>query len=1027
MGTRLEELWARFEELDELPYGPERVGEHLALLARAEDAGDYTLRCKLLIWLSDDCMETGDKPRMAEYFDRAWALFRAHPDEIDEDVRYNLRTTFAPTVEFLDTSPDVPAEVVLARLDELDGFYRGYGYSMRIPHRTRYWFHRRRDEREQASEQVELLIAAPGDAGAHCDAMGPTVGAQWYQGAGEDRERAAELWRTVLQLPDQRCREDHRAQAYAELMFLALQQDRGGEARRCHRAGYPLIRRVPDEWRSLDLHMVHAMRVRDVVGFVRIVHDHVELLDAPLDDDVSWYQGRVLQFLHLLAVRGHGALPFTLADRSETTADALRARLDAALAAHAAGQPEESERSRYTERLESFRERILDKVELPPEEEGDRFWESTLPPVPAPWAAPPDLEDLPKGWSAQDALLADARVLAYLDHPHKDGAWAAVGALGSPRSPADQARLAEYRSDFLVGENDYASGRAMRLLAAELCEQAGRPNRALYNRVLAALAAYLTRDQDTALRERDEVVGLARERHRAGLMADGELLEILVEDFRLNSIIEILTFSADVNAIMDNTETNAKFSAGTELYLDKQVAHAPLANLVDAWGFYRQQMSRLYGNYGVLPEFVRETTAKVDFWYGKARDGYRDAMQFTQQADRELARGRNLLDAELYEEAERAALEALRLNAGMAHKEFGGIRLLQAQAIAFRLGPELDRDEELLEAARTAAVLLAGEDDKDAATARVLVGDVHRRAGRLEDALSVYDGAMRALSDGWGVRQQQRTLRRAAAGMVVCLRGLGRAEEAAAKLDELAAGLPEPNRVALGWVRHDVGVAYQHRGEEKQAMAEYAEAVRIAEAEGRLDPQCSALLHAAELAAPRDPKAAMALLDEAVALLGRFIDAELAEQAERDAREAREAVERGEQPEPAAAPRPDPVKLARLAMAQAAKVRLLIEPEPAPDDVLEKLLPEAYRAGAQGTDTLAGLVRATAEEDPRRAALMANLESALGWVATVQGGMGDDAGAAARFTAFAELAEECGFPGYAATARQNAGRMTAQS
>ena len=1021
-----EELWARFEELDELPYGPERIEGHLALSAAAQETADYTLRCKLLVWLSDDYMETGDRPRMAEFFDRAWALFRAHREEVDEHVRYNLRTTFAPTVEFLDSSPDVPAEVVLAKLDELDAFYRDYGYSMRIPYRTRYWFHRRRDEVDLASAQIELLVAAPGDAGANCDAMGPTVGAQWYQGAGKDRERAAELWRTVLRLPDQRCPDDHRAQAYAELMFLGLKDDRAAEARRCHRAGYPLIRREPGEWRNLDLHMLYALRVRDVVGFVRIVHDHVEQLDAPLDDDVAWFQGRVLQFLHLLRERGHGALPITLADRSETTADALHARLDAALAAHAQSRPQEQQRTLYTERLEGFRKRIPDKVELPQEEESDRFWESTLPPVSAPWAAAPDLAEMPKGWSAQDAVLADARVLAFMDHPHKDGAWARAAALGSPRSPADQARLAEYRSDFLVREGDYASGRQMRLLAAQFCEQAQRPNRALYNRVLAALAAYLVKEQATALAERDAVVGEAWARHGAGLMTDGELLEILVEDFRLNSVIEIMAFGADPNAIMDNAETNAKFSAGTKLYLEKQVAHAPLANLVDAWGFYRQQMSRLYARYGVLHDFVRETTAKVDFWFAKSRDGYRDAMQFTLEAERELARGGNLLDAELFEAAEDAAVEALRLNAGLAHDKLGGIRLLQAQAIAGRLGAATDRDGELLEAARAAAVLLAGDDEEEAAAARVLVGDVHRRAGRLETALEVYADVVRALGEGgWDRRSERAVLRRATAGTVVCLRRLGRAQEAQQRLEALFAQLPEWNQVTLGWIRHDVALAHQHLGNEKQAMADYAEAVRLSEAAGELDPHCSALLHAAEIAAPRDPKAALALVDDAVALLGRFIDAELAEQAEREAEKARKAVERGERPEPSKYAHPDRVLPARRALAQAAKVRLLIEPRPAPDDVLERLLPDAYRAAAEGVQTLSGLVRETPEDDPRRAELMVRLETALGWVATVQGGMGDGAGAAARFTAFGQLAEECGFPGYAATARENAQAMAA--
>jgi hypothetical protein len=1023
MATDTQELWARFEQLEELPYGTERTEAHLALSAEAETSDDWSLRCRLLIWISDDHMETGDRARMAEYFDRAWALFRAHREQVDPRVRYNLRTTFAPTIDFLDSSPDIPAEVVLARLGELDAFYREYGYSMRIPHRARYWFHRRRGEQAAATEQIELLIAAPGDAGANCDAMGPVVGAQWFQGAGDDRERAAQLWRSVLMMRDQRCREDHRAQAYAELMHLAVGDDRGAEARRCHRDGYPLIRRAEGQWRSLDLHMIYTMRARDVAGFVQIVHDHLELLDLPLDDDVAWYQGRVLQFLHLLGARGHNALPFTLADRSETTAAQLRVRLEAALEAHAAGQRDERDRALYTERLEKFRSRVLEKLELPAEESGDDEQYAALPPVPAPWAAPPDLEDLPKGWSTRDALLAQARVLAYLEHPHAEGAWAAVAALGTPPNPADQARLAEYRSDVLVREGEHLAGRTMRLLAADLYEQAGRPNRALLNRAFAALAAYLAKEPDTALAERDAVVAEARARHADGLMEDGELLEILVEDFRLNSVIEIIAYGSDRNGALDNTETNAKFTAATELYLQRRDAHAACAGLVDAWGFYRQQMARLYDRYGVFPDVVRETMSRVDFWYAKARDEYRDAMLFPQESERELARGGNLLDAELYEEAERAAVEALRLAGGLGPKERGRIRLLQAQAIAGRLGAAADRDGELMDAAREANALLSGEDENAAAAARVLMADVHRRAGRMETALAVYDEAVRCLADGWGERTDRPVLRRATAGRVVCLRALERESEAQALLDRLAEDLPEWNRITLGWIRHDLGRAYQLLGAESRSVAEYAEAVRISQQEQELEPHCSALLHLSELVAPTDPPQALDLVDDAVALIDRFIEAELAQQAERAERRAARAAERGEQPGPRDEPSPDPLKLARRATAQASKIRLLIEPEPAPDEVLECLLPAAYGAADEGVRGLADLVRAADEDDPRRSALMAALESAVGWAATVQGGMGDDAGAAARFTAFAELAEECGFPGHARTARGNAQAM----
>ena len=1020
MSTQLEALLARFDELDELPYGPERTGGHLALEAAAAAAGDPSFHCKLLIWISDDFMETGDKPRMVEYFDKAWERFLQDEEVIDPFVRFNLRTTFGPAVNALCAEPAAPEREIRIRFNVMEAFYRKYGYSLRALYRTRFWYHRRRLENELATEQVELLIAEPGDYGARCDANGPMIGAQWYQGAGADVERAAELWRSVLELADQRCAEDHRAEAYSELTHLASQLGRYAEARDCHRQGYPLIRRSADEWRALDLHMIFAQRTRDVAGFLRIVHDHVEVLDAPMDDDVFWYQGRVMQFLRLLAGRGLGALPVTLSDRGEITADRLLARLEDSLARYAAAVPDPEAREERARQLTNFREQVPDKIELPPEDESDAFWDSVLPPVPSPWAAPPDLADLPKGWSAQDALLAEARVLDFMDHPHSDGAWAGVAALGTPHSPVDQARLAEYRSNVLVREGDHASGRIMRLRAAELLEQAGRPNKALYNRMLAALCAYLIQDQPTALAERDAVVARANAEHAAGRMDDGELLRILVEDLRLDTIIEIMAFGSDPNALRDRDTSvpNAKFTAASDLYLAGQVAHAQWALLLDAWGFYQQQMSRLHARHGLAYPYARSVTHEIDFWYALSRTGYRDALMFPQQAEREGSRAENLLEAELFEDAEQTAVEALRLNAGLDAKNVGKFRLLLAEAIRGQLRADTDRDGELLEAAREAAAVLAGDDDEGAAAARALMADVYVRAGRYDVALGVYEAVIRALGDGWGQRGTRRTLRRATAGKFVCLWRLDQVDEAHAVLDRLYAALPEWNRVTAAWIRHDAGRAFQFIGDDQEAFEQYSEAIHLADVHGTHEPHFSSLVYSAELLAPKTPKSAMTMLGEAVSVIGKAIEDELALLADREERTARWALDRGEAPPEHRQPTPDPVKLARQARARTLRVELLLDPQPAPQAVLEELMPEAYRAAAQGVDTLAELVRTTAAEDPRRRSLMAELEAATGWLVAVQRGSGDAAGAGERLTALAELAETAGFAQVAARATE---------
>ncbi|HWG27623.1 hypothetical protein [Actinospica sp.] len=1020
MATQLEALKARFDELDELPYGPERINGHLALAAAAATTGDPTFHVKVLVWVSDDYMETNDKPRMIEYFDMAWEQFLAREEEIDPYVRFNLRTTFGPTINALAGDPNVPEREVLVRFNVMEAFYRKYGYSLRAVYRSRYYYHRRRAENDLATEQVELLVAEPGDYGARCDANGPMIAAQWYQSTGNDIERAAELWRSVLDLADRRCAEDHRAEAHAELTHLSTRLGRYSAARRNHRLGYPLVSRAKDEWRSLDLHMIYAERARDVAAFLRIIHDHVEVLEAPMDDDVFWYQGRVLQFLHLLAARGHDALPITLADRSETTAARLRARLDASLGAYVAAATPEA-RKELEGQLESFRENILDKIELPEEDENDPFWDSVLPPVPAPWAASPNLEDLPKGWSAQDALLAEARVLDFLEHPHSDGAWARVAALGTPRPLADQARLAAYRSNVLVRDGDYASARTMRIRAAELWEQAGLANQGIYNRILAAMCAYLTGDQATALAERDTVVAHAQAEHAAGRLDDPTMLKVIAEDFRLNSTIEIVTFGADPNQARDTDGTNAKFSAGMDLYKARKTAHAPLGTLLDAWGFYRLRMSHLYARYGLAHEFVRDSMARVDFWFAKSRDAYRDALMFHEQAEREASRGGNLFEAKLFEDAEAAAVEAVRLNAGLNAKNVGRFRLLQAQAIREQLGAETDRDGELLFAAREAAAVLSAEDEDGAAAARALIGDAHLRAGRHDLALAVYEPVVRALGEeGWGKRDARLVLRRATAGRFVCLRMLGRPDEARALVDDLLARLPEWNRETAAWIWHDVGRAFQFLGEAQQAFDDYTEAIHLANTLGSWEPQFAALSHAAELLAPTTPKSAMTMLDEAVAVIGTAIEQELATLAERQERSAQHAIARGEAPPEREWATPDPALLARQAHAKILRVELLVDPTPAPEAVLAELLPDAYRVASEGADTLAQLVQAASPDDPRRRPLLAQLEAATGWLVAVQRGSGDAPGAAARWTALAELALAAEFEDVAARATEKA-------
>jgi hypothetical protein len=302
--------------------------------------------------------------------------------------------------------------------------------------------------------------------------------------------------------------------------------------------------------------------------------------------------------------------------------------------------------------------------------------------------------------------------------------------------------------------------------------------------------------------------------------------------------------------------------------------------------------------------------------------------------------------------------------------------------------------------------MLAAEDDEGAAAARALIGDVHLRAGRYDVALDVYEPVIREIGDeGWDNRDTRRVLRRATAGKFVSLRCTDRDDEAQLLINELLVKLPEWNHVTVAWIWHDIGRAFQFLGDDQQAFDDYSQAIHLANAIGSWEPHFAALVHAAELLAPTTPKSAMTMLDEAVSIIGGAIHQELALLAERQERSAQLAAARGETPPDRVAPAADPEMLAQQARAKTLRVELLFDPDPAPEQVLAELLPDAYRIAAEGADTLAQLVHAASPDDPRRRSLLADLEGATGWLVAVQRGSGDTAGAAARWTALAELAK----------------------
>jgi hypothetical protein len=498
---------AALDALDGLPYGRERTARREDLVVYAERCGDPATHASALLSLADDCQETGNDQGMVVSFGRAWRIWQTRPEVFEPYLRFRFREHFQHVVDVLDEDARVPKPDVDRLMDGMEAFYRAGGYSMRAVHRSRYWIYRRRGQNDDATKQVEAMLAEDGDSGASCDACDLATAAYWYEKL-DDLPRAVELWRTILSGVRACNSRHHTAVAHGEVMIDLLNLGRFDEARRHHELGYPLIRRNRELPRQLELHALYVNRTRSVLRGLELLHDHVDWLPPGPDavGDLWWVCGRFLLFLKLLMNGGLGDLPVTRPGGRVETAAAVHAELDAVLGEYAAGKDraaseagragffghtgrsgrvEDSERaessegtersgdaagservahSEHTDTLEAWRGAKIRHDRLPPRSAADRENEAGAP-LAMPWANPA-VRTLPAGFEPVDALAAAARYLSYLSHPHAYAAWERVAAAAAQRDAGQcpdapvtllAAELAEHRIWVAAARRDQAA------------------------------------------------------------------------------------------------------------------------------------------------------------------------------------------------------------------------------------------------------------------------------------------------------------------------------------------------------------------------------------------------------------------------------------------------------------------------------------------------------------------------------------------------------------------------------------------
>lgn len=1062
----LARLHAESAAVDELPYGRERTSRREELVVHAEQVGDPAALASALLSLADDCHGDGDEQGMVLGFSRAWRIWQTGPQSFDAALRVRFREHFQHVVDALDVDERVPAAEVDRLMDEMESFYLAGGYSLRAVHRCRYWIHRRRGENELATLRIEALLAEDGDAGACCDACDLATAAYWYQ-SQDDLPKAVDLWLAII-AGARSCERPHVGIAHGEVMIDLLDLDRCDKAWQHHRLGYPAIRRRHDLPRQLELHLLFVNRTRDVLRGLELLHDHIDWLPAHRDavGGYWWVHGRFLLFLRMLIEAGHGDLPITRSPRQILTASALCAELDAVLADHAAHQDAASGGTEYTQTLETWRTAKLRHDEPPRQDAAAPVgWSLSppglsstglsstglsssgwppmpMPPIPTPWnarelVAKAGPSALPRGFEPVDALAARARYLAFLRHPHACAVWEQVASSGAGLSDDVAAELSESRGTALAQRADHAAAHEQLAFAATLYTTVGRTADALRCRAMSAYELYLTGpEQDAAAATvQAEARKAAQAEFEAGRISGTQLATVCL--YGLYRHLDRWRRNVDAEPDVDDEvsrlvceEASEEYRAFREL-ADAHGATPQYAAAARAWVEVTAAIARMFLRQGQESEAAGYTGSLLDR-LGDLADLHTAVYQPWLAAEALLRRGRAFLAAGRPAEAERCARQVIALTGvPLAPALPGASALLLAEAINGQCAASADRsaydaragghdkpappEDELVEAAAQAARLLAGSDPVGAARARLLMGEVHHRAGRHETALTFYHPTLARIARHWEDDESRELIHLSALHCSSSLRELDRPGDAARVLREVLAAVPDHYPAARAWLLHQLAECAEQAGDLDAALSAYRQAAEAGRLTSDYQPTTAALESAARLLAPTDITAALEQLDDAVAHL-RACDP--------GGTDSHSTDSNGTDPSGDGFGR-DPARHRDFLIAEARTLGLKhvvkrIEMQTLSMEDAEELLPavrEAAEAGARGLWSLL--------DDPRdgdaRERFVAALEAALKTLSLAVAVLGEDADGAARWQAsFAQDCERWGFAEYARTARENA-------
>ncbi|GAB3148386.1 hypothetical protein GCM10027290_33030 [Micromonospora sonneratiae] len=306
MTTNSEELWRRFSQAANMPYGAGQIAAVEQLIRQADAAGDAHLAFATRMLGTNAYVYGGEPVKSFVTFSWCLADFDRSPQPHHQRYAHNLLWHFKYMVNALLNFPEVPLDRTYAVLDDMERRYREGGHSLQAVYKYRHRVARHLGDDEQAEEWYRKWTTTPRDDLSDCAGCDPSAQAQYLAANGRDEEAVA-LAEPVL-AGRLSCTEQPQG-ILVSLLMPYLRTGRRDAARDAHQRAYRAVRgNLADLWDIGDHVQFCGLTGNEARG-LEIVERHLDWLDrAPSPAAAMAFASGAALVLRRLDEAGHGEL-----------------------------------------------------------------------------------------------------------------------------------------------------------------------------------------------------------------------------------------------------------------------------------------------------------------------------------------------------------------------------------------------------------------------------------------------------------------------------------------------------------------------------------------------------------------------------------------------------------------------------------------------------------------------------------------------------------------------------------------------